>query len=350
ASSDVQLRAAAASHASLPDVTRSMLLKSNDVFVLAALSVNIACSVEERALCLELVNAHGIVRDASTSPVFDKVMGQPGPMHERVQGVLAKSSDVGVLRTLAARVDLTEALQLQLAGNAELIDVLALNSGLHPTAQDKLLTGEVTDFTLGGVVTEQVLASMVGSFVGVALGSFKHFLRTKEAQKVARLLASSAALDPRLIGKVATIGDEDTRVLIASRDALPLAWAQWLVETMPTPAILMALSRNAAVAGIFTQSFADAAITVCNGVDRLEMIGAGTLPKAVIRTLSSSIGDAEVQDVLTEFARWEGLLKTEPAEGDAEARKGKEHALLLRALRDRVYTLVQENAALSSKP
>jgi len=346
---DAQLRAAAASHASLPDVTRSTLLKSDDVFVLAALSVNIACSPEERALCLDLVKAHGIVRDGKSSLLFDKVMDQPAPMHERVQGVLATSSDVAVLRALAARTDLTEEVQLQLAGNAELIDALAVNPALYPKAQDKLLSGEVTEFTLGGVVTDQLLASMASSVVGVALGSIKQFLRTKDSQKVARLLASNPALDTRLIGKVAGIGDEETRVLVATRESISLVWAQWLVDTVPTPGVLMALSRNTAVAGSFTQSFADAAIAVCNGVDRLEMIETGGLSKAVIRTLSSSIGDAEVQDVLADFTRWEGLLKTQPSEDEVEAKKGKARAQLLRALRDRAYTLVQENAALSSK-
>ena len=53
--------------------------------------------------------------------------------------------------------------------------------------------------------------------------------------------------------------------------------------------------------------------------------------------------------VLTEFARWEGLLKTEPAEGDVEAQKGRDRARLLRTLRDRAYLLAQGNAALSGK-
>lgn len=348
ASTDLKLRAAAASHASLPDATRTRLLKSDDVFVLAALSSNIACSMDERELCLELVNAHGVLRDGRTSQALDKVLRQPEPMHERVQQLLARSTDVAVLRMLAERGDLSPELQFQLAGNAELTDVLALNAGLIPLAQERLLTGDELDVTAAGAVVGSLIASMAGTLAGSAYSSVRQYLRSKDAQKAARLLASSPALDPRLIGKVATIGDEETRVVLATRPSLPLAWAEWLAQTHPTPAILMALSRNGAVAGSFTQAFADAAITVCNGVDRLKMIEAAALPEVVVQSLCRSIGDADVQDVLAEYARWEGLLKTQPAEGETEAQKGKEHALLLRALRGRAYALVQENAAPSS--
>lgn len=348
-STDVKLRGAATSHPALPDATRATLLKSDDVFVLVALSTNIACTLDERELCLEVVNAHGVLRDGKSSPALDKVLRQPEPMHDRVQQVLAKSTDASVLRMLAERGDLDPRLQLQLAGNAELIDVLALNSRLDPMAQERLLTGDTLDITAGGALASQLLGNMPSAILGMAYSSMMLYLRSKEPRKAARLLARNSALDPRLIGKVAAVGDDETHVALASRPSLPEEWATLLVEKYPTSGVLMALSRNGAVAGSLTQAFADAAITACNGVERLEMIEAGVLPKAVIRTLCHSIGDAEVQDVLTEYASWEGLLKTDPAEDDVEARKGQERALLLRALRDRAYKLVQENAALSSK-
>lgn len=352
-SRDILARAAAASNASLPDVARSMLLKGDDLLVLKALSVNIACSPEERAFCLELVDAHEVLRDAKSSPKFDRIMVQPGPMHERVQHVLAKSKDVEVLRMLATRLDLTEGVQMHLAlfaSDIRLIDVLAANPTLHPRVQKALLTSDVLQ--LEKLVKQWPVATALSavalSAVGLsAVGSSAVF--STGARNAARLLAASPALDNDLIDKVAAIGGHEARVLIATRPSLPNEWAEWLVQTQPTPEILMALSRNTTVADTFNQAFADVAITVCSGVERLEMIEAGALPKAVLRTLSRSIGDAEVQDVLTEFARCEGLLKTEPAVGDLEARKGKERALLLRALRDRAYALVQENAALSSK-
>lgn len=321
-STDVTLRAAAVSNASLPDATRATLLKCDDVFVLAALSTNIACSLEERALCRELVAAHGVLRDGKSSPTLDKVLRQPEPMHDRVQQLLAKSTDMGVLRMLAERGDLNPELQLQLAGNAALIDVLALNARLDPKAQERLLSGDLIDVTgASAAVARLVLGTPVG-FAGLSASSAMLYLRSKGREKIARLLASSPALDSRLIGKVATNGDEETRVVLAARPSLPASWAQWLAETHPTPRILVALSRNAAVAGSLTQAFADAAIAVCNGVDRLKMIEAGMLPKKVVWTLCSSIGDTEAQYV---------------------------HALLLRALHARASALAQENAALVIK-
>jgi len=349
ASTDVKLRAAAASHASLPDATRAALLKSDDVLVLTALSTNIACTLDERELCLELVNAHGVLRDGKSSLALDKVLRQPEPMHDRVQQLLARSTDAGVLRMLAERRDLDPRVQLQLAGNAELIDALASNPRLDPMAQERMLTGDTLDITAGGELALQILGTMPGAIVSMAYSSVMMYLRSKEPHKAARLLARSAALDPRLIGKVAATGYDETRVVLASRASLPVEWATWLVKKYPTSGILMALSRNPAVAGSLADGFADAAIAACNGVERLEMIEARKLPKAVVRALSRSIGDAEVQEVLTEFVRWEGLLKTEPAEDDVAARRGKERALLLRTLRDRAYALAQENAALSSK-
>ncbi|WP_296246393.1 AAA family ATPase [uncultured Stenotrophomonas sp.] len=355
-SMDIPTRAAAASHASIPDVTRSMLLKSDDVFVLTALSANIACSPEERAFCLQMVHAHGILRDATSSLFFDEVMGQPGPLHERIQRLLARSKDKEVLGALAARVDLVEEVQLQLADNSELIDVLAANPTLRPKVQKKLLTAAAseteTETTDGSDVFGQIVASMTSSFglAGVVLSAVNLYMRDGVAQKkAARLLAASPVLEESLIGNVASIGDDETRVLIATRESLPTEWAEWLAHTHPTPAVLKALSRNVTVAGSFNQGFADLTITACNGVERLEMIEAGALPKAVIQTLSNSIGDAEVQDVLAEIARWEGLLKTVPDQGGVDAQKRKKHVLQLRALRDRAYVLAQENAALSDR-
>jgi SpoVK/Ycf46/Vps4 family AAA+-type ATPase len=347
-SKSVKLRAAAASHPSLPDATRTALLKSDDVFVLAALSTNIACSMEEREFCLELVNAHGVVRDGKASPMLDKVLRQPEPMHERVQHVLMKSNDLGVLRLLAIRGDLAPEVQLQLAGNTEIVEVLASNQALHPAAQEKLLTGDVTETSVGGAVMEQLAGRMAGAFVGAAYLTVKQYLATKSPQRAARILASNPALDMRLIIKVATVGDDETRMLIAARPSLPCACVEWLVENVPAAATLMALSKNTSVSLGHGQAFTDAAIKVCNGVERLEMIEAGLLPEPVIRALSSSIGDAEVKQVLVEFNRWEGLLKTQPGEADEEAKKGKERAQLLLALKIRAYKLAEVNAALSS--
>ncbi|HCQ46209.1 MAG TPA: hypothetical protein DIW53_05140 [Achromobacter sp.] len=349
ASADVKLRAAAASHASLPDATRATLLKSDDVFVLAALSTNIACSMEEREFCLDLVNAHGVLRDGKASQALEKVLHQPEPMHDRVQALLARSTDASVLRKLAERRDLGRDLQVQLAGNPELMDVLARNTALDPMAQERLLTGDTLDATAGGAVVSQLIGTTAGIVASMAYSTLVQQLRPRETTKAARLLASNPALDARLTEKVARLGDEETRCVLAARSSLPVAWARWLVENKPARKTLKALAGNAAVAGSLPESFADAAVTWCNGVDRLEMIEAGVLSKAVIQSLSSSIGDADVQEVLTEFARWEGLLKTEPAEGDVEAQKGRDRARLLRTLRDRAYVLAQGNAALSGK-